>query len=332
MSEFKVLYNDVFNGNLHAEEVAYFEELLPEQVTLVKDENSADYDLFIGGRPTAEVLQKSLNLRFCLIPFAGIPDAYYELEKQGVLNNISIHNCHYHRELVSEYAVGLMFGIAKDLGRKDRNLRIGNWLARFENSRALVLRGKTALVMGYGAIGSEIGRICQSLGMRVLGTRRNLASVQEVDGAKVYPTADLHALLSQTDVLFNALPLTTETTNLIAAEELKLLKTSSIIVNIGRAKTFNEKALFEALQNGQIRGAAFDVWYTYPADTLARTGTFPGNYPFHQLDNMLMSPHSSASLADREDIYYRLNALAKMLTTLVESGELPNQVDLKLGY
>ena len=328
----KVLYGDLFNGNLKDEEVAYFDDQLGEGIELVREVNSADFSILIGGSITETQLRQSKTLEACIIPWAGIPQSYHDLLMLDEFKHIMPHNCHYHHKLVSEYAFAMMLAVAKDLGRKDRNLRRGNWLPRYQNSRAMVLRGKTALVMGYGAIGGEIGRLCQAIGMQVLATRQSVQEPTDQNGATVYPMDALSQLLSQCDVLINALPLTPETEGLIGVKQLAQLKSSALIINIGRAKTFDEHALYEALQTDSIRGMAFDVWYNYPSDERSRAMTFPANYPFHELDNVLMSPHHSASLADREDIYYRLDALAAMLNTYAESGKLPNRVDLERGY
>lgn len=306
--------------------------LTDRSIELCSDRNGEEYEILIGGRLEEELLVNNRSLKAAIIPWAGIPDSYYALLTRPEFSHIAIHNCHYHADLVAEYGFGMLLALAKDLGRKDRALRQGDWRPRYGPSRALRLAGKDVLVLGYGAIGREIGRLCQALGMAVRGTRRSLTRPETIDEATVYPTGELTALLPACDVLVNVLPLTPETEGLIGAEELALLKPTTLILNVGRAKTFDEAALYDALVNGRIHGAALDVWYNYPSDELARAATFPASYPFHQLDNVLLSPHNSAALRDEEHLDYRVVALSEMLNYYAKSRELPNRVDIARGY
>lgn len=319
-------------GNFTEEQVDLFQGLVTPGVELSTDREREDYSILIGGRLEEEILDRNPGLIAAIIPWAGIPDSYYTFLKQPKYSHIAPHNSHFHAAIVAEYAFGMMFGIAKDFVRKDSRLRQGDWRPRYAASRGLTLQGQSALVMGYGAIGSEIGRLCQAIGMTVVGTKRHIETPVEVDGAMIHSTADLKDLLPACDVLFNALPLTAETEGLIGKEELALLKSTAIMVNIGRAKTFDEKALYEALSSEQLHGAALDVWYNYPSSELSRTGTFPASYPFHHLDNVLMSPHNSGPLLHSRHMTLRVESLADMLNTYVDTGTLPNRVDLKRGY
>ena len=313
-------------------QVERFRELTDRSIELGLDREGVDYDMIIGGRLEEELLVNNRSLKAAIIPWAGIPDSYYALLTRPEFSHIAIHNCHYHADLVAEYGFGMLLALAKDLGRKDRALRQGDWRPRYGPSRALRLAGKDVLVLGYGAIGRELGRLCQALGMRVRGTRRSVTTPETDGEATVYPTAELTTLLPDCDVLVNVLPLTPETEGLIGAEELALLKPTALILNVGRAKTFDEVALYDALATGQIHGAALDVWYSYPPDELARAATFPASYPFHQLDNVLLSPHNSAALQDDEHLDYRVEALAQMLNSYAKNDVLPNRVDLARGY
>ena len=312
--------------------VHYLNELTASTITVPKDRQPADYEILIAGKLDEDILTKNQGLVASIIPWSGIPESYEQLLSEERFAHIKIHNCHYHYAIVAEYAFGMMLAIAKDLRRKDYHLRQGDWRLRFSPTRTFMLSGKTVLIMGYGAIGREIGRLCSALGLRVIGTQRSVTEPTEIDHALVYPSDQLNELLPQSDVLVNALPLTPETENLIDAEALGRLKSSAIIVNIGRAHTFDQEALYNALANNQIHGAALDVWYNYPQNKLERIATFPADYPFHQLDNVLLSPHNSASLVDNEHLDVRMEALAQMLNRYAETGELPNPVDSERGY
>ena len=97
-------------------------------------------------------------------------------------------------------------------------------------------------------------------------------------------------VLRRSDYLVITLPLTTETRGLLGATQLRTMKPGAILVNVSRADVIDEEALYEALSERRIAAAALDVWYRYP------TGpgpTLPARRPFHELSNVLMTPHVS---------------------------------------
>jgi phosphoglycerate dehydrogenase-like enzyme len=201
---------------------------------------------------------------------------------------------HHNALPVAEMALTLLLSAAKRVVPLDQALRRGDWRPRYERwDTGLLLQGKTVLILGYGAIGQHVGRFCQALGMRVLATRRQPDS--DHDGvAEIYPTSALHELLPQSQAVIVCLPKTPETTGYLGAAELALLPDGAVVVNIGRGEVIDEGALYEALQNGRI-SAGLDVWYNYPDSEAARAQTPPANYPLHELDNVVFSPHRAGS-------------------------------------
>ena len=194
-----------------------------------------------------------------------------------------------------------------------------------------MLPGKTAVILGYGAIGRRIAPVCQALGMRVVGVRRNEPSAP-VDslGVEVKSWTQLAAVLPRADVLICVLPQTPETTGLIGVRELDLLPRHAIVVNVGRGRTIDEEALYHALRDRRIRAAGIDVWYQYPHSDEERSHTFPSQFPFQELDNVVMTPHRGGWLADFEHL--RVEALAAMLAEAAAGRPMPNLVDKVLGY
>ncbi|MEM7799893.1 MAG: NAD(P)-dependent oxidoreductase [Chloroflexota bacterium] len=299
-----------------------------------KDQAQTDYQILIGGRLKEEVLIQNPRLHSAIIPWAGIPESYHKLLSQEKYGHIVPHNCHFHAELVAEYAYAMLLALAKDLARKDKHLRRGDWRPRYGGSRALRLVGKKVLILGYGAIGREIGRLCRLLDMDVSATRRSVAEPLADGPVTVYPGDQMTSLFPECDVLVNVLPHTPETEGVIGEAELALLKPMALLINVGRGKTIDETALYDALASRRIHGAALDVWYNYPdpKEPSTRAVTHAANLPFYELDNVLMSPHNSAALYENEHHEYRIDALAAMLNAFAATGELPNRVDLKRGY
>jgi phosphoglycerate dehydrogenase-like enzyme len=100
----------------------------------------------------------------------------------------------------------------------------------------------------------------------------------------------LDEILKRADYLAVTLPLTEATRGLLGARELELMKPTAVLVNVARALIVDDDALYGALRRRTIAGAALDVWYRYPADG---EPTFPSHHPFHELPNVLVTPHVS---------------------------------------
>jgi phosphoglycerate dehydrogenase-like enzyme len=103
-----------------------------------------------------------------------------------------------------------------------------------------------------------------------------------------------------------------------------------ILVNVGRGPVIDEEALYTALAERRIRAAGIDVWYQYPKDDAERGNTYPSRLPFHELDNVVMTPHRAGWLQSFETL--RVQALAELLNAAAEGKEMPNSVDKELGY
>jgi phosphoglycerate dehydrogenase-like enzyme len=299
-------------------------ELHPDvQLTLGPDLPSpADYHVLVAGRPRREQLSASPNLEALVIPWAGLPPETRELMLD--FPRVAVHNLHHNAAAAAEMSVALMLAAAKFIVPIDRTFRAHDWTPRYQPNPAVSLEGKTALILGYGAIGQRAARACRGLGMEVVGIRRGDT------GGDIYPPEALHDLLPRADVLVVCLPHTSETTGIIGAEELALLPSGAVLVNVGRGPIVDEAALYHALREGTLYAAGLDVWYNYPGDTAARSQTPPSTYPFHELDNVVMSPHRAGG--SREMEMQRMRHLAALLNAAARGEEMPNRIDLQAGY
>ena len=290
---------------------------------------TAEYEVLAHGRPTEEQLDASPHLKTLIVPFAGVPPE--TLEKMKTRSHIAVHNLHWNAEETAEMALALMMSAAKMIVPHDREFRTHSWRLSYGDSLlSRRLAGKNALVLGFGAIGQRIAQGCLGLGMHVSTIRRNPSSESVVSGVVEYGSDQLQQQLSKAEVLIVALPLTPETEGLLAERELSALQEGSIVVNIGRGKIIDETALFEALKSKHLHSAGLDVWYNYPKDREARANTPPSKHPFHELENVVMSPHRAA---DSEDFGGRWTAdLAAKLNMLADGKELPHRVDVEAGY
>lgn len=289
-----------------------------------------DFEVLVAGRPDRDLLDSLPDLRVLVIPWAGLPDT--TRATLADYPHIAVHNLHHNAIPTAEMALALLLAAAKWLVPADQALRRGDWSPRYAPAPAILLHGKTALILGYGAIGQHVGRVLDALGMTVLATRRSITEPQDQVPARVYPADHLRELLPRADVLVITLPLTDDTENLINRETLALLPRGSVLVNVGRGAIVDPHALYDALQNGPLAAAASDVWYTYPHHTGSQTDTLPSDAPLHTLDNMVLSPHRAGLGGIDEIEQMRMAALADLLNALAAGDDSVSRVNVAAGY
>jgi phosphoglycerate dehydrogenase-like enzyme len=223
-----------------------------------------------------------------------------------------------HATPISEFVLSLMLMFAKNTPLAFRMMQTRQW--RRYPTRTLC--GKTAGIVGLGHIGREVARLSRTFGMKVIATRRSTirrSGARNVD--LLLPQAQMKRLLSESDYVVLSAPLTPETRHIIGAAELKAMKQTAVLINIGRGRLVDEQALIRALDKKMIAGAGLDVTYEEPLPRESRLWEF---------DNVILSPHVSG---DRED--YLLNAtnvFCENLRRYLKGKKLLNVVDRKKGY
>jgi phosphoglycerate dehydrogenase-like enzyme len=226
-----------------------------------------------------------------------------------------------HETGMAEYVMLGMLEWTIGLRAMDRRLRRGDWLGSFYKPDFHgELAGKTLGIVGYGHIGSEVARRARAFDMRVGAITRTPRRSDLLDWAA--PMAELDARLPECDFALLACPLNDETRGLIDRRRLALMKPSAVLINVARGDVADEGALYEALRDKTIAGAILDVWYVYPSAGNAEP--LPGNRPFHELDNVIMSPHASGctdKLLDR-----RWSVMAENLERFAAGQDLRNVV------
>lgn len=290
----------------------------------------ARFEILVDGVPTRDRLEASPHLHTVVIPWAGLPHKTAQVLR--AFPHLQVHNLHYNAQPVAEMALTLLTAVAKRLVPVDQKLRQGDWRPRYQRTppQGIGLGGKTALILGYGAIGQALGQMCRGLGMIVWGTRRTITEPYTADGVTVFPAARWREYLPKTNFLLVCLPRTAVTEGLVDATALHALAEPAIVVNIGRGEVIQEEALYEALASGQLWGAGLDVWYNYPTDEASRAHTFPSQYPFHELENVVLSPHRASDSDESEELLF--THLAQLLNTAVGGGIMPNRLDVSAGY
>ena len=294
----------------------------------VGEDPPADCRILVAGRVTPEILARCAALEAVVIPWAGVPRKTRDLLLAHP--RLAVHNLHHNAAATAEMAVALLLAAAKSIVPLDRALRAGDWRPRYQGQHSIELRGRTAFILGFGAIGERVARACLALEMQVLATRRSATATTTAEVIAMHPAAALPALLPRAQILIVCLPLTPETEGLIGARELALLPPEAILINIGRGPIVDEEALYDALASRRLRAAGLDVWYRYPENESAHVGTLPARLPFHELDNVVLSPHRAGDNVETES--RRMAALAALLNAAARGELPPNRVDLERGY
>lgn len=311
--------NDEFKSHLDPEIIITEGKEIPDP---------ANFEILVNANPTKEWIVASKILKAVVIPWAGIPQETREL--MSAYPQINVHNLHYNNFNTAEMGFALLLAAAKSLIPLDQALRDNDWTPRYEETNAILLRDRTALILGFGEIGQALSAYCLGLGMKVIVTKKH---PNEYDGnlaVDIYPNKRLHNLLPKANVLLIALPLTEETEDLIGASELSLMPKGSILINVGRGAIVNQHALYDALISGHLHSAGSDVWYKYPETEEDRKNTPPADVPFGKLDNFVLSPHRGGFVKNSE--MQRAQALAKLLNAANRGELIPNRVNLKAGY
>lgn len=311
------------------EHLTFLQERLDPQISLSTGENvPKETHILVAGRIKREHITP--DLRAMITPFAGVPH-----ENRALLRDfphITAHNLHHNAPMTAEMAITLLLTAARGIIPADRALRNFDWTPRYAENPPVILDGKTALILGYGAIGQRIAGVLKALGMTILATKRSTTEAYSDGIAGIYPAEALHELLPHTHVLMIALPDTPETTGLIGAKEIRLMPRGGILVNVGRAGAVDQGALYAALCDKHLHSVGLDVWYRYPADETSRRNTSPADYPFGSMENVVLSPHRGGAGGSDEVERRRMSALADSLNAAGRGEAIPHRIDLERGY
>jgi glyoxylate/hydroxypyruvate reductase len=226
------------------------------------------------------------------------------------------------RRPIAEYVLASFLHFARGFHASYRDQR----RHRFNHKTydPVILRNKTACVVGAGGIGQEVAKLCAAAGMRVVGTRRHLAS-----GASLPPgftrletACLLHELLGESEFVAVCCPWTKETTHLIGSAAFAAMKSGTVLVNIARGEIVDEEALLQALAEGRLRGVALDVY----------TGEFerPPDSRLWDDERVVVTPHISAATDVSEHGGVKL--FCENLARYLEGLPLENVIDWERGY
>lgn len=261
-----------------AREVPQFAVVLPATAAEVERE-IVDAQAAFGELPR-DLLALATRLRWLQAPDAGPRPGYYyeELVRHPVVvtNLRAVHSDH-----VAVHAVAFVLAFARGLHRYLSDQAARRWAPAPMNTGVIHLPTATALILGVGAIGTEIARLCAGFGMQVVGVDpRNAATPTGV--RSMHPPAELDQLLPAADFVIMTLPHTPVSERLMRADRFARMKPSGILINVGRGQTVDLADLEEALRRGRLAGAGLDVFEIEP---------LPPDHPLWRAPNVLITPH-----------------------------------------
>jgi phosphoglycerate dehydrogenase-like enzyme len=292
-----------------------FEEALGQEAL---SEKIAGFDILFGGHPKADHIASASRLRWIQSYSAGI-NAFplSDLKTRSVaLTNASGA----HAIPIAENILAMMFAFAIRLPDFVRAQQQRLWERRDMASEKFEVHGQTLLIAGLGGIGAGLALKAHALGMRVVGLRnRELPPPDGVD--EIVRKENLLGALGRADHVALCLPLTEETTAFMGEVELRGMKPSGYIYNVGRGKSIDRQALLNALSEKWIAGAGLDVTDPEP---------LPEDDPLWTFPNVILSQHTSGS--SRQLDRRVTDIFAANLRRFLNGDELENLVDYDRGY
>jgi phosphoglycerate dehydrogenase-like enzyme len=318
------IYSGAAAWTMPASHVDTLRRLFPDVLFSYADSEPAmleavrEADVGFTSRLTAEAFALAPSLKWVHSPAAGVGAMLFpEMRASDVLlTNSRGMNA----RSVAEHVIALIFALARKLPQAFDGQRSGRWL-QSELSGLPTLQGRTLGLVGLGAIGARTAQLGAALGMRVIATRKDTKAERPAEVAEVMPASALSRLLSESDVVVIAAPLTEETRQLIGAAELALMKPTAWLINVARGKLVREQDLVDALTSGRIAGAGLDVFEREP---------LPAASPLWGLPNVIVTPH----VAGFRDDYWEaaVELFSENMRRFRAGWPLLNLVDKQAGY
>lgn len=282
---------------------------------ITNSEELSDVEVLVCYNPFERLdISKLPNLKWIQLSSIGIdqlPRAKVSEQKLVVTNNRSGYSIP-----MGEWIVMNMLELLKNSKKFYEKQQMKKWQM---DTSLLELYKKTVCFVGTGSIAVEAAKRLQGFGVKIIGINTTGRKVEFFD--ECFEMSQLDTVLAQADVVVLSIPSTGETYHLMNAKRLHALKAGACLINISRGNVIDECALIEALEQGGLRGAALDVFEEEPLSP---------NSPLWELDNVIVTPHSSWISEMRNERRY--NIIYENLKRYINGEKLQNIVDIERGY
>lgn len=301
-------------------------ELLPETELSYVEGNAEIISVFTASRLTKETLEKFSNLKLILTRSVGY--SHIDIDYCNSKNIIVANTPHYGDYTVAEFSFGILLNLIRRICYGVSELKQGDM---YPETFGMELYDKTIGVIGTGSIGTKTIKIAKGFSMNVMCY--DILKNTDIENEFNVKYVDLETLCKLSDVISLHAPLTTATYHIINAEKIKLMKENVIIVNTARGELIDTEALYHALLDGKIKGAALDVLEFEDTISNKRPGsdlnlknlrTSLINTKLLNLDNVIATPHIAYDT--KEAVNRILDTTLKNLFEFVEGSNVKNKV------
>ena len=266
--------------------ITYEPEITPEQIS----EKIENFDVVIvrsRTKITKDLIEKANKCKIIARVGVGLDNIDQDAAKEKGIRVINAVEGA--MNAVAELVIGLMLSLAREIPRADREVRNGNWIKK--ELMGTELRGKYLGIVGMGNIGKRLGRLAKALNMNIIGF--DVMPIDDEFSKEVgLMKTDLDTLLASSDYVSLHVPLLDSTKHMINTTKINSMKNTAKIINTSRGGVIDEEALYDALKNGHLGGAALDVFEVEPA-TSNKLATLP---------NFISTPHMGAQTKEAQSL------------------------------
>ena len=278
------ILNDILQKN--GLKIIYEPEITPEQIK----EKIGTFDIVIvrsRTKLTKDMIEKADKCKIIGRVGVGLDNIDVDAAKaKGIRVINAVEGA---MNAVAELVLGLMLSLAREIPRADREIRNGKWLKK--ELMGTELSGKYLGIVGLGNIGKKLAKHARALNMNIIGYDVIPIADEFVREVGLIKT-DLDTLLSSADFISFHVPFTKDTHHLVNSQRLGKMKKTAYLINTSRGEIIDEEALYAALNDGKIAGAALDVFEKEPA-TGNKLATLP---------NVICTPHMGAQTKEAQTL------------------------------
>jgi phosphoglycerate dehydrogenase-like enzyme len=310
--------------------------LLPDNIEFITPEEGTedeltrlaqDVEIIICTRLSATVVKGAKKLKLIQKTGAGVDALPFEV----IDDNVFVANTSGANPVpLAEGAISLLLALARRIVQRN------NLFPKIDRQRGTELRGKKVGIIGLGHIGIEITKRLQAFEMKILALKRrksqelkNKMNLEFLGGPE-----DLDFVLSESDFIIVIVPLTPATRGMIGEREISLMKPTAYLINVARAAIIEEKALYFALKENRIAGAALDVWWIphWWDPSWNPELDKPSRYPFWELPNVIATPHNIGYTDYTKYSEKPLRIITENIRNIANGKPPTNQVDKDFQY
>lgn len=251
------------------------------------------FDILVSTSLEVSWKNEAKNLKAIFMPGAGWDKVSAEAVPEGCV----VTNSYEHEAGIAEYVLMSMIALDRDLINSHNSFSQNNWdywPARYGPFKELT--GRNITVLGLGRIGKKVLELTKAFGMNNFAVEELDVDEDVIRSLNIQAVAkpkDINNLISISDFVIICVPYIKSTKGMIGEKEIYSMKRDAFIINPARGPIIDEEHLYRALKSNRIAGACLDTWYTYPKS--ANDNPQPSEYPFNELQNVILTPHVCGS-------------------------------------